>query len=112
KGAPLWELERAIAGRSDPLVRLAHGIAKASNRTSIGTIVARELLELAEAGAAAAYLGTADGGLSLAGCAGAARARRLVSAPGLALRAHTTLSAAHADPEELRELAQLGLHSS
>src|SRR5438067_10370340 len=28
KGAPLWELERAIAGQGDPLVQLAHGLAK------------------------------------------------------------------------------------
>ena len=66
----------------------------------------------AEAGAAAAYLGIADGGLSLAGCAGAARARRLASAPGLALEAFTTLTAVHAGPDDLRELAQLGLHCS
>ena len=93
KGAPLWELERAIAGRSDPLVRLAHGLARAVNRSSIGTIVARELL-------------------SLAGSAGAARARRLVAAPGLALRAYSTLCSVHADGDDLRELAQLGLHCS
>ncbi len=61
KGAPLWELERAIAGRSEPLVRLAHGIAKATNRSSIGTIVARELVELTLAGAAAAYIGYGRG---------------------------------------------------
>ena len=112
KGAPLWELERAIAGRSEPLVRLAHGIAKATNRSSIGTIVSRELVELTLAGAAAAYIGTAEVGLSLAGCAGAARARRLVSAPGLALRAFESLSSVHAEPDELRELAQMGLHCS
>ena len=70
KGAPLWELERAIAGRSEPLVRLAHALVRASNRTSIGTIVARELLELTGAGAAAAYLASADVALSLAGSAG------------------------------------------
>ena len=27
KGAPLWELERAIAGAGDPLLRLAHALA-------------------------------------------------------------------------------------
>ena len=112
KGAPLWELERAIAGRSEPLVRLAHGLARAANRTSIGTIVARELLELTGAGAAMAYLASADVALSLAGSAGAARARRLVSAPGLALRAYSTLRSQHADMDDLRELAQLGLHCS
>ena len=112
KGAPLWELERAIAGRSDPLVRLAHGLARAANRSSIGTIVARELLELTGAGAAAAYLASSDVALSLAGSAGAARARRLVAAPGLALRAYSTPRSVHADGDDLRELAQLGLHCS
>ena len=112
KGAPLWELERAIAGRSEPLVRLAHGLARAANRISIGTIVARELLELTDAGAAMTYLASADVALSLAGSAGAARARRLVSAPGLALRAYSTLRSQHADMDDLRELAQLGLHCS
>ena len=28
KGAPLWELERAIAGASQPLLRLAHTLAR------------------------------------------------------------------------------------
>src|SRR5205085_10347722 len=28
KGAPLWELERAIAGASDPLLRLAHSLTR------------------------------------------------------------------------------------
>ena len=112
KGAPLWELERAIAGRSDPLVRLAHGLARAANRSSIGTIVARELLELTGAGAAAAYIASSDVALSLAGSAGAARARRLAAAPDLVLRAHSTLRSVPADGADLRELAQLGLHCS
>ena len=66
KGAPLWELERAIAGVSDPLVRLAHGLARATNRAGIGTTVARELLELTGAGTAAAYVTSPDVALSLA----------------------------------------------
>ena len=72
KGAPLWELERAIAGRSDPLVRLAHGLARATNRAGIGTIVCRELLELTGGSAAAAYVASPDVALSLAGFAGEA----------------------------------------
>jgi diguanylate cyclase (GGDEF)-like protein len=112
KGAPLWELERAIAGRSDPLVRLAHGLARAANRSSIGAIVARELLELTGADAAAAYLASSDVALSLAGSAGAARARRLAAAPGLAVRAYSTPCSVYADADDLRELAQLGLHCS
>jgi diguanylate cyclase (GGDEF)-like protein len=112
KGAPLWELERAIAGRSEPLVRLAHGLARAANRSSIGTIVSRELLELTLAGAAAAYVASSDVALSLAGCAGAVRARRLTAAPGIVVRAFSSLASVNAEGEDLRELAQLGLHCS
>ncbi|HEY8103607.1 MAG TPA: response regulator transcription factor, partial [Gaiellaceae bacterium] len=65
KGAPLWELERAIAGRSEPLVRLAHGLAKATDRAGIGTIVARELVELTGASVAATYFASPDVALSL-----------------------------------------------
>jgi diguanylate cyclase (GGDEF)-like protein len=112
KGAPLWELERAIAGRSEPLVRLAHGLARATNRTSIGSIVSRELVELTGAAAAIAYVASPDVALSLAGCAGAARARRLVAAPDLAVRAFADARSLRATGDDLRELAQLGLHCS
>ena len=112
KGAPLWEIERAIAGRSDPLVRLAHGLAKATNHSGIGTIVSRELVELTGASAVAAYVAAPDVALSLAGCAGNARARRLTAAPGLAVRAFAGLATMHSDDDDLRELAQLGLHCS
>ena len=112
KGAPLWELERAIAGRSDPLVRLAHGLAKATNHAGIGTFVSRELVELTGASAVAAYVASPDVALSLAGCAGSARARRLASAPSLAIRAFAALETVHADTDDLRELAQVGLHCS
>jgi ribonuclease P protein subunit RPR2 len=109
KGAPLWELERAIAGGNEPLVRLAHGLAKASNRAGTGTIVARELVELTGAATAAAYVASPDVALSLAGSAGTAPADHLVSAPGLALRAFSTLESARAGEAELTELEQLGV---
>ena len=112
KGAPLWELERAIAGRSEPLVRLAHGLARAADRANIGTIVSRELLELTGAEAAAVYVASPDVAVSLAGCAGSARARRLVAAPDLVVRAFATLCSVRADADDFRELAQLGLHCS
>jgi ribonuclease P protein subunit RPR2 len=112
KGAPLWELERAIAGGRDPLVRLAHGLARASNRVGIGTIVSRELVELIGAEAAVAYLAAPDVALSLAGCAGPVDPEQLLSAPGVALRAFATLSCAFADRTELDELEELGLECS
>ena len=46
KGAPLWELERALAGASDPLMRLAHGISRSVHGGGIAELVARELAEL------------------------------------------------------------------
>jgi diguanylate cyclase (GGDEF)-like protein len=109
KGAPLWELERAIAGRSDPLVRLAHGLARATNRAGIGTIVCRELLELTGASTAATYVASPDVALSLAGLAGRADADRLASAPGIALKAFSTLGSIFADEADLGELERLGV---
>jgi diguanylate cyclase (GGDEF)-like protein len=109
KGAPLWELERAIAGRSEPLVRLAHGLAKATDRAGIGTIVCRELLELTGASVAAAYLASPDVALSLAGLAGRARTAELASAPGIALRAYSTLGSMSPNAADMRELERLGL---
>src|ERR671930_19903 len=41
KGAPLWELERAIVGAHDPLLRLAHVLNQAMPG-GIGHLVARE----------------------------------------------------------------------
>jgi ribonuclease P protein subunit RPR2 len=109
KGAPLWELERAIAGRSEPLVRLAHGLAKATDRAGIGTIVARELVELTGASVAATYFASPDVALSLAGMAGDASSESLVSAPGIALRAFSTLGSITANPGDLDELDRLGV---
>jgi diguanylate cyclase (GGDEF)-like protein len=111
KGAPLWELERAIAGGSDPLVRLAHGLAKATHRAGIGTLVARELVELTGAAVAAAYIASPDVALSLAGTAGSAPPDSLTSAPGLALRAFSTLASARAGTDELHELERLGIEA-
>ena len=107
KGAPLWELERAIAGRSDPLVRLAHGLARVTNRAGIGTIVCRELLELTGGSAAAAYVASPDVALSLAGFAGEATTGKLAAAPGMALKAFSTLSSIFAADEDLAELERL-----
>src|SRR5439155_537250 len=55
KGAPLWELERAIAGASDPLLRLAHSLTR-SPSGGLGALVARELHDLTGGAAAAVYL--------------------------------------------------------
>jgi cyclic di-GMP phosphodiesterase len=108
KGAPLWELERAIAGAGGPLVRLAHSLGRAMPG-GIGQLLARELVELTGALCAAAYLTSSEAGLSLAGLAGAPTRDRLTSAPGVAVRAFSEAVAATADAHELAELYRLGV---
>jgi ribonuclease P protein subunit RPR2 len=85
KGAPLWELERAIAGASDPLLRLAHALTR-SPSGGIGALVARELHELTGGAAAAVFLAS-ESGLELAGVAGAFSAELLESVPASAAKA-------------------------
>jgi diguanylate cyclase (GGDEF)-like protein len=108
KGAPLWELERAIAGAGGPLVRLAHSLGRALPG-GIGQLLARELVELTGALSATTYLSSSEAGLSLAGIAGAPTRDRLASAPGVAVRAFTEAVSATADAHELVELYRLGI---
>src|SRR5205085_10894635 len=107
KGAPLWELERAIAGASQPLLSLAHTLSKGLPG-GIGHLVAREAAELSCAAFAATYLSAPDVGLSLAGVAGGAAPDNLSSAPGVVLRAFSESAPARADARELAELYRLG----
>ena len=109
KGAPLWELERAIAGAGEPLVRLAHSLGRA--------------LPGGRRPAARARARRADGRPLrgdvpdlLRGRALAGRARRRPDArpPDAArrassLRAFTEAVAASADAHELAELYRLGV---
>src|SRR5919199_4898739 len=53
KGAPLWELERAIVGSHEPLLRLAHGLARSLQGGGTADIVASELADLTGASVAA-----------------------------------------------------------
>jgi ribonuclease P protein subunit RPR2 len=108
KGAPLWELERALAGASDPLMRLAHGISRSVRGSGIADLVARELAELTGASFAATYLAS-EGSLSLAALAGPAAPVSFRSAPGVVARAFTELRLARADTHELGELYRLGV---
>jgi len=108
KGAPLWELERALAGASDPLVRLAHAIARSVNGGGTAELVARELAELTGASFAATYLASADTSLSLAALSGPGAPESLHSAPGVVVRAFTDLTLVQADTHELGELYRLG----
>jgi diguanylate cyclase (GGDEF)-like protein len=108
KGAPLWELERALAGAADPLVRLAHAIARSVNGGGTAELVARELADLTGAAFAATYLASADTSLSLAALSGPGAPESLHSAPGVVVRAFTELTLAQADSHELGELYRLG----
>jgi diguanylate cyclase (GGDEF)-like protein len=108
KGAPLWELERALAGASDPLVRLAHAIARSVNGGGTAELVARELAELTGASFAATYLASTDTSLSLAAISGPGAPESLHSAPGVVVRAFSELTLAQADAHELGELYRLG----
>ncbi len=108
KGAPLWELERALAGASDPLVRLAHGISRSMNGGGITELVARELAELTGASFAATYLASPESSLSLAAISGPNAPESLHSAPGVVARAFSELRLAKADTHELGELYRLG----
>src|SRR5438093_803778 len=108
KGAPLWELERAITGQGDPLVRLAHGLARTVNGAGAAEFVARELAELTGAAFVATYLAAPDVGLSLGGLAGSCPPASVRSAPGVVARAFTNASLAQADAHELAELWRLG----
>ncbi len=105
KGAPVWELERAIAGANEPLVRLAHSLSR-SLPGGIGSLVARELAELSCAAFAAVYLSSPEVSLSVAGIAGA-DADRLSSAPGVVRRAFERMEPAQATAHELAELYRL-----
>jgi CheY-like chemotaxis protein len=101
KGAPLWELERVIAGAGDPLLRLAHSLTRSASG-GIGALVARELHDLTGGAIAAVYL-TTETGLSLAGAAGPVAAEELVSAPVAAQRAFEECTAGAADAGTLAE---------
>jgi ribonuclease P protein subunit RPR2 len=75
KGASPWELERAIVGAGDPLVRLAHALARSLGETVKAELVARELAELTRAPATAVYLVSSAGEIVPSGRAGGATVR-------------------------------------
>ncbi|MEP6910647.1 MAG: response regulator [Actinomycetota bacterium] len=108
KGAPLWELERVLAGASDPLVRLAHGISRSMHGAGITELVARELAELTGASFAAMYLASPEGSLSLAALSAPNAPDSLRAPPGIVARAFSELRLARADAHELGELYRLG----
>ena len=107
KGAPLRELERAIGGAGDPLLRLAQGLAR-SAASDKGELVARELARLAGAAFAAVFVTEVEVELALAGAAGPAPADWRATAQRIALRALRGSRLVRADDRELAELSRLG----
>lgn len=65
KGSPLWELERALLGASQPLLRLTHTLARTTDERSAACFIANEASELTGAVLAALFLGS-EVGLSTA----------------------------------------------
>jgi len=109
KGAPLWELERALAGAAEPLVRLAHTLAKSAGAAGASELVAREIADLTGGAGAAVYLAAPDVGLSLAAAAGPAVSARLISAPGVVLASFRGQRLVLGNGRERAELAAAGL---
>jgi len=111
KGAPLWELERAIVGASLPLFRLAHTLARVPSAPGIAQLASRELAELAGAVLVVTYLGATENSLSLAGAAGPAAPSDLGSGPSavprLAREVFTQVEPIEGRPEDLAELLRL-----
>jgi putative two-component system response regulator len=107
KGAGLWELERAIAGACDPLLRLAHALSRAP-AVAVGTIVAREVHELTGGAVAGVYLPHDDAGLALAGAAGQLDDEELATVPAAAARAFEDCAPVSAEAGSLAELAVSG----
>ena len=109
KGSPLWELERAVAGAAEPLVRLAHTLARAANEHGAAELAAREVVELTGGAGAAVYLAAPDVGLSLASAAGPAADVHLTAPPGIALDCFRRHQLVEAGSRHLAELAAVGL---
>jgi diguanylate cyclase (GGDEF)-like protein len=109
KGSPLWELERTIAGAAEPLVRLAHTLARAASERGAAELAASEVVDLTGGAGAAIYLAAPDVGLSLASAAGPAADAHVTAAPGIALESFREQQLVQAESRHLAELTALGL---
>ena len=107
KGAPLWELERAVQGASQPLLRLAHTLARTLGEQSALRFLARETSELTGAALAGVFLAT-EPELMPAGFGGPGADREPESwpqeAPQVVRRAYGEARTAAAGGRELIEL--------
>jgi ribonuclease P protein subunit RPR2 len=106
KGAGLWELERAVAGASDPLLRLAYALTRAP-AGGVGAIVARELHELTGGAMTAVYL-PVEQGLALAGSTGLPSEHDATAVPPAAARAFEACAPVSAEAGAISELVVAG----
>jgi response regulator RpfG family c-di-GMP phosphodiesterase len=105
KGSPLWELERAVAGAADPLVRLAHTLARAVDTRSAAELAAREVVELTGGAGTGVFLAEPDGGLSLASAAGPLADAQPTAVPEIVLDSFRRQELVQAGNSQLAELA-------
>jgi diguanylate cyclase (GGDEF)-like protein len=112
KGAPLWELERAIAGASQPLLRLAHTLARPVSERALMRLVARETADMTGAVLVGAYV-AGDIGIATAAVAGPAGLEvdevepQPSEIPEVVRRAHVQSEAVWAGGRELVEIYRL-----
>ena len=110
KGAPLWELERAIAGASQPLLRLAHTLARPVTERALMSVVASETVDLAGAVVVGTYI-TGTIGIApsaIAGPPGLAFSDRGGSEiPEVVRRAHSQHEAVWAGGRELIDIYRI-----
>ena len=110
KGAPLWELERAIAGASQPLLRLAHTLARPITERALMSVVASETIDLTGAIVVGTYVSGAIGiaPAAIAGPPGVALADRgQTEIPEVVRRAHSQSEAVWAGGRELIDIYRI-----
>ncbi len=109
KGAPLWELERAVAGATGPLVRLAHSLVSAPSRDAVAQLAARELVELTGGAGVGVFLAEPDSALTLAAATGSVADARPTAAPGIVVDCFRVQELVQAGDMQRAELAAAGL---
>jgi ribonuclease P protein subunit RPR2 len=110
KGAPLWELERAIAGASQPLLRLAHTLARPITERALMSVVASETVDLTGAVVVGTYISGTIGiaPAAIAGPPGVALSDRGGSEiPEVVRRAHSQSEAVWAGGRELIDIYRI-----
>jgi diguanylate cyclase (GGDEF)-like protein len=104
KGAPLWELERVVLGATDPLPRLARGLARSHEAGGVSELLVRELAAVTGSRVVAVYVIGDDGAVRLAAAAGAQASSLAEATPPVidrALRVRTLTESSGASERSL-----------